>query len=188
MCRRAVKMLHVASGTGTMYKGTRTVFRLVNRGCTNRPFYHICVAEVIFVLFTYAYSLTWFNYRHLFHLQKFREVKDQVIEQIGSYDPYLNERGERLVALNFDRIQYWLKQGTIPAEPVAKLFGMYCVVNFCRFHSEWYVFEFTIFGIYILIAGLAGLFPIPPHVFMRAWRNRLAKMEKSAAAKTETKT
>lgn len=41
-------MLHIASGTGTMFKTSKTSFRLVNRGCTNRPFYHIVVAEVSF--------------------------------------------------------------------------------------------------------------------------------------------
>lgn len=60
MCRKAVKMLQIASGTGTMYEGVRTTFRLVNRGCTNRPFYHISVAEVYFVA---HYPLISFKYR-----------------------------------------------------------------------------------------------------------------------------
>lgn len=58
-------------------------------------------------------------------MQKFREVKEQVIEQVGSYDPLLNERTEHLIALNFDRIQFWLGQGTVASEPVAKIFGKY---------------------------------------------------------------
>lgn len=61
-----------------------------------------------------------------FHLQKFRECKEQVIEQVGSYDPLRNERDEHLIALNFDRIQYWLGQGTVATEPVEKIFGTYC--------------------------------------------------------------
>lgn len=46
MCRRLVKMMHKAGGTGTFFKHTSKTIRLVNRGCTNRPFYHIVVAEV----------------------------------------------------------------------------------------------------------------------------------------------
>lgn len=46
MCRRLVKMLHKGSGVGTYFEGNKKAIRLVNRGCTNRPFYHIVVAEV----------------------------------------------------------------------------------------------------------------------------------------------
>lgn len=126
MSTKAIKMLHVASGTGTMYEGAKTTFRFVNRGCTNRPFYHICVAEVIFIAHSNIISLIQIYLCICVHLQSFRELKDQVVEQVGSYDPFLNERNEHLVALNFDRIQFWLRQGTIATEPVARLFGMYC--------------------------------------------------------------
>lgn len=47
MCRRLVKMMHKAAGCGTFYKNTPKTIRLVNRGCTNRPFYHIVIAEVM---------------------------------------------------------------------------------------------------------------------------------------------
>lgn len=50
MCRRLVKMLHKGSGVGTYFERTKKAIRLVNRGCTNRPFYHIVVAEVSLLL------------------------------------------------------------------------------------------------------------------------------------------
>lgn len=46
MCRRLVKMMHKGSGCGTFFKNTTKSIRLVQRGCANRPFYHIVVAEV----------------------------------------------------------------------------------------------------------------------------------------------
>lgn len=57
MCRRLVKMLHKGSGVGTFFEGTKRAIRLVNRGCTNRPFYHIVVAEVILPTFCLLFAL-----------------------------------------------------------------------------------------------------------------------------------
>lgn len=67
-------------------------------------------------------------------LQRFRETKDQVIEQVGSYDPMPNEREELLVALNFERIQFWLGEGTVASKPVARVFGMLLILFFKTFH------------------------------------------------------
>lgn len=69
-----------------------------------------------------------------------------VIEQVGSYDPYANEHNEKLVALNTERIRWWLGHGAKTSKPVEELFG------------------------------LAGIFPIHPISYMKAWRNR-AKLE-----------
>lgn len=55
--------------------------------------------------------------------QKFREVKDQVIEQVGSWDPMSNEYNEQLVALNLERIQYWMGEGADVSKPAADIFG-----------------------------------------------------------------
>ncbi|XP_055316953.1 probable 28S ribosomal protein S16, mitochondrial [Sitodiplosis mosellana] len=126
MCRRLVKMMHKAGGTGTFFKDSTKTIRLVNRGCTNRPFYHIVVAE------------------------KFREVKDQVIEQIGSMDPMPNEHNEKLVALNLERIRYWLGEGVKVSIPASEIFG------------------------------LAGLFPMAPQTYMKAWRNRKQLAQQAA--------
>lgn len=55
--------------------------------------------------------------------QSFREVKDQTIEQVGSWDPMLNEHNEQLVALNFERIQWWLGEGVKISKPAGHLLG-----------------------------------------------------------------
>jgi ribosomal protein S16 len=57
------------------------------------------------------------------HLQKRFAQDSQVIEQLGTYDPLINQHNERLVALNFERIRYWLGRGTETSEPVAELLG-----------------------------------------------------------------
>lgn len=115
------------------------------------------------------------------HLQNFRGVHDQVIEQVGSYDPMLNEHNEHLVALNFDRIQFWLKKGTIATEPVANIFGKYCGESA---FITYYVLRMLMIYDY---AGLAGLFPIPPKLYMKAWRKR-ARMNNKEAEVAETQT
>lgn len=57
-------------------------------------------------------------------MQQKKEQFAPVIEQLGSYDPFANEHNEKLVALNFERIRYWLGEGAIVSKPVAELFGM----------------------------------------------------------------
>jgi len=49
---------------------------------------------------------------------------------------------EKLVSLNFERIQYWLTKGVQISIPIADLLG------------------------------LAGFLPVHPRTYMRAWRNR----------------
>jgi small subunit ribosomal protein S16 len=56
-------------------------------------------------------------------LQKRFEQHRQVIEQLGTYDPLTNQHNERLVALNFERIRYWLGRGAVTSDPVAELLG-----------------------------------------------------------------
>lgn len=58
-----------------------------------------------------------------------------------------NKYNEKLIALNFERIQYWLGQNAEVSKPVAQLLG------------------------------LVGFFPIHPITYMRAWRNRRAAVE-----------
>lgn len=45
-----------------------------------------------------------------------------MIEQVGSFDAMPNNKNEKLVALNFKRIQYWLSQGAGLSDPVAQVF------------------------------------------------------------------
>ncbi|CAK9295132.1 unnamed protein product [Gordionus sp. m RMFG-2023] len=75
------------------------VIRLVLKGWTNRPFYHIAVAE----------SGT--------------TRESTYIEQIGSYDPLPNSNNEKLVAINFERLNYWMGQSTYCTSPVGILLG-----------------------------------------------------------------
>nr|CAG4647578.1 EOG090X0KAD [Megafenestra aurita]SVE92791.1 EOG090X0KAD [Megafenestra aurita] len=94
------------------------VIRLCRKGCTNRPFYHIVV-------------------------QKTTDEQDgPVIEQVGSFDAMPNNQNEKLVALNYQRIQYWLAQGAGLSDPVAQLLG------------------------------LSGFLPNHPRTLIQAWRNR----------------
>lgn len=46
------------------------------------------------------------------------------MEQVGSFDPMPNYNNEKLVALNIDRIRYWLSVGAEPTKPVYKILGL----------------------------------------------------------------
>ncbi|XP_015520946.1 small ribosomal subunit protein bS16m [Neodiprion pinetum] len=120
---------HPASGTGIVTaENAKKVIRLARYGCTNRPFFHIVVME------------------------SFKEVRAPPIEQVGTFDEVVNERNEKLVSLNFERIQYWIANGAQMSKPVAELLG------------------------------LSGFFPIHPRSYMLAWRNRQAADAEAAAA------
>ncbi|KAJ0171906.1 hypothetical protein K1T71_012669 [Dendrolimus kikuchii] len=110
---------------------------MILTGCTNRPFYHISVTH------------------------RRRLNSQPVIEQLGSYDPMPNINNEKLVALNLERLKYWLGQGAHVSNPVGELLG------------------------------LSGFFPIHPRSYMAAWRNRRIERENMAkqlelAEKSET--
>ncbi|XP_064395375.1 small ribosomal subunit protein bS16m-like [Halichondria panicea] len=74
--------------------------RLSLRGCTNRPFYHLVVAN----------SKWKRDGKHL--------------EQVGCYDPMPNANKELVVGLNLERIKYWLSVGATPTVSVYKLLGL----------------------------------------------------------------
>lgn len=84
-------------------------------------------------------------------LQRRKNQHQPVIEQVGSYDPLPNATNERLVALNTERIRYWLGKGAHMSDPAAELLG------------------------------IAGLLPVHPRTYMNAWRNRRAAAEAAAA-------
>ncbi|KAH8404159.1 hypothetical protein KR215_010736 [Drosophila sulfurigaster] len=123
--------LSPASGIGRFYKHSAKIIRFVRLGCTNRPFYHIVVME------------------------RRKNQHQPVIEQVGSYDPMPNENNERLVALNTERIRFWLGKGAHMSEPAAELLG------------------------------ISGLLPVHPRTYMTAWRNRKAAAEAAALAEAE---
>ncbi|XP_015906595.1 small ribosomal subunit protein bS16m [Parasteatoda tepidariorum] len=73
--------------------------RLLRKGCSNRPFYHIVVAR-----------------------PEERCISSGV-EQIGVYDPMPNERGEKLISLNLERFKYYVAEGAWVRSTVAMLLG-----------------------------------------------------------------
>ncbi|CAK9833476.1 Probable 28S ribosomal protein S16, mitochondrial [Anthophora retusa] len=128
--------LHPSSGTGINSIWKKSI-RFVRYGCANRPFYHIIVM----------------NTKQGQH--------NPPIEQLGTYDPMPNKYNEKLIALNFERIEYWLGQNVDVSTPVAA------------------------------ILGIAGFFPIHPSTYMTAWRNRKraieAETKETSKAETEDK-
>lgn len=82
------------------YHGGHLTIRLALGGCTNRPFYRIVAA----------------------HNKCPRDGR--FVEQLGSYDPLPNSHGEKLVALNLDRIRHWLGCGAQLSKPMEKLLGL----------------------------------------------------------------
>ena len=84
----------------------KLAIRLALQGCTNRPFYHVVVMK-----------------KHL-------GAKKPPIEQLGTFDPMKNENNELLVALNFERIKYWMSKGARPTQSVEKLLGLYTLIFF----------------------------------------------------------
>lgn len=126
--------LHLASGTGRFALKAPKSIRLLKYGCTNRPFYHIVVIGT-----------------------KVAPKAGPPIEQLGSYDCCYNAHNEKLVAFNFERIQYWIGHGAEVSRPLRKIFG------------------------------LAGLFPMHPRTYMEAWRKRaLLEEEAKKQAEKDT--
>nr|KAF6425361.1 mitochondrial ribosomal protein S16 [Molossus molossus] len=116
------------------YHGGHLTIRLALGGCTNRPFYRIVAA----------------------HNKYPRDGR--FVEQLGSYDPLPNSHGEKLVALNLDRIRHWIGCGAHLSKPVEKLLG------------------------------LSGFFPLHPMVITNAerLRRKLARELLLASQKTDT--
>lgn len=82
----------------------RACIGLSRHGCRHRPFYHITV----------------YPDRALG-----RRFGDNKIEDLGSFDPIPNDRGEKLVAIKFDRIKYWLGvRNAYVSTPVLELLGL----------------------------------------------------------------
>ncbi len=82
------------------------------------------------------------------------DASDPYIEDLGSVDPMPNKENQILVALNIERIKYYLAKGV----PVKGLVGTYL--------------------------GLAGLLPLHPDSYLKAYRNR-KQLEKNKDEKAE---
>src|SRR5688572_2397743 len=74
--------------------------RLKQMGRKHRPFYRICAMDVR------------------------RPRGGRTLEELGTYDPLVPDTDAR-VALNADRVQYWLSVGAQPTEKAAVLIKKY---------------------------------------------------------------
>lgn len=45
------------------------------------------------------------------------------LEKLGTYDPRLKKDDPKRVTLNVERIEFWLKNGAVPSERVARFLG-----------------------------------------------------------------
>lgn len=89
--------------------------------------------------------------------QPWLDQKKPPIEQLGTFDPMVNQHNEKLVAFNYERVMFWLGQGNVNiSPPVEELFG------------------------------LAGFLPIHPRTYIRAWRARKTNEENEKKAKEES--
>ncbi|KAG8507974.1 28S ribosomal protein S16, mitochondrial [Galemys pyrenaicus] len=99
-CVRDTYVLTIDVSTASLlckaYRGGHLTIRLTLGGCTNRPFYRIVAA----------------------HNKCPRDGR--FVEQLGSYDPLPNSHGEKLVALNLERIRHWIGclSGFFPLHPM----------------------------------------------------------------------
>ena len=69
-----------------------------------------------------VYYASW-KIRLSYLLQRKSPRQGHVMEQLGTYDPMLNAKGEKLVALNTERITYWLGQGAHISQSCSVLLG-----------------------------------------------------------------
>jgi len=110
----------------------RPIIQFAKYGCTNRPFYHLVAADPL------------------------GPPQGPIFEQLGTMDPYPNKNGEKLIALNFDRIQHWLIKGA-HLTPEAKD-----------------------------VLGLSGFLPVSPHSLQVAHRKQIAASVHERVANGET--
>ncbi|UYV80730.1 mrps-16 [Cordylochernes scorpioides] len=97
--------LHIQDCLRVAARHVKYSIRLVNKGCTNRPFYHIVVDEK----------------KERIHPRK------PTIETLGSYDPLPNIRNEKLVAISMDRLKHWISQGAEPSVGLSHLLVVTCL-------------------------------------------------------------
>lgn len=60
----------------------------------------------------------------MFDFQGNRTKNEPIIEQLGNYDPLPNIHNEKLVSINFQRLEHWIKEGAVITNPVQKLLGI----------------------------------------------------------------
>ena len=107
-------------------------------------------------------------FSHQEHYPKIKGIPP--IEQVGSYDPMPNEHGEKLCALNLERVAFYLSQGVKVSQDVSMLLGkvLMCLINYPCIKS----LTKTYVNLSVWLTGLAGFLPQNPHTYKTAWRNR----------------
>ena len=76
-----------------------TKIRLSRAGAKKRPYYRVVVADV-------------------------RSPRDgKFLERVGSYNPLLPKDDPNRVKINADRVKYWLDNGALPTDRVARFLG-----------------------------------------------------------------
>ena len=123
--------------------------RLQNIGCKNRRFDRIVVQRM-----------------------KHSPTANDIVENLGSYDPMPNEKNEVIVALNLKRLRYWIGTEGVVINPwVQKLLGKGKIQCCTR--------------VLIFCLGRSGFLPVDPADYVAAYRarkvaeNRLRYPEKS---------
>ena len=110
------------------------IVRLVNNGCSNRPFYHINVEHVsrmaiskdIFIILSFIIICIQITCVCLFVKLQYRLRPNKeipAVEKLGSYDPLVNAYGEKLVAINLDRMAHYIGRGIKISNDVEQLLG-----------------------------------------------------------------
>ena len=89
-------------------KPSYLIIRFAMYGCTNRKYFRIVV------------------------MPNKKPRQGRHLEQLGSYDPLPNMNNEKLVAINFERLKYWIANGAQLSLPVEKLLGKISLLLLCR--------------------------------------------------------
>lgn len=126
--------------------------RLIRMGCVNRPFYQIGV------------------------LPFKRRAGLPPNEVIGSFDPMPNERNEKLLAVDLDRLAYWIGHGAQVSRGLTTMLGESAKENIAHsVYHHWTKFHF-------LFTGLSGFLPIRPGVYVTAIHNRRQRLSPEPSA------
>jgi small subunit ribosomal protein S16 len=104
-------------------------------------------------------------------------LTDGIIEDLGSIDPMPNRDNEILVALNIERIKYYLGRRVPIKGSVGPILG-----NF--FFTSHYMHTLII-QLFVCL-GLAGLLPVHPDSYLTAYRNQ-QKIEEQKQKEAEVK-
>ena len=90
-------------GRSARFANQTVMIRLSLHGCTNRPFYHFDIHRA------------------------YRARNAEPIDKIGTYDPMPNDRNEKLISINFEKLHHWIRQGALPTKQVSMLLGKFIV-------------------------------------------------------------